>query len=73
MTLDQLIDIHDVMIEDANAHFPKPLDKALLTSIKPQLKLVETPELNFYGAEEYLEERLEHFFEHMIAVSETLE
>lgn len=73
MTLDQLIDIHDVMIEDAHAHFPKPLDRALLTSSKPQLKLVETPQVNFYGAEDYLEERLEHFFEHMIEVSETLE
>ncbi len=73
MTLDQIIDVHDVMVDDAEAHFPKPLDKTLLTSIKPQLKLVKTPVVNFYGVEEYLEERLEHFFEHMLEVSGALE
>ena len=70
MTLDQIINVHDTMVGDVDSQFPKPLPKEILTSIKPQLHLVSKPKVNSYYAEDYLEERLESFFEHIVAIAD---
>lgn len=71
MTLDQIIGVHDEMVSDLENDFPKPLAKETLNLIKPKLTLVKTPQPKPpYYAEEFLEERLEHFFNHLIEISD---
>lgn len=64
MTLDQIIDVHDEVIGEAEAHFPKPLGRHQFKN-KPQLKIVTNPKVDTYYSEEYLQDRLGHFLKNI--------
>ena len=67
MTLNEIINLHNVLVNSEELSFPKPLPKNILTSIHPQLKLVGKPKVQQeYFAEDYLAERLEEFFDYLL-------
>ena len=45
MTLDQIIDVHDKVVGEAEAHFPKPLSRHQIKE-KPKLTIVKIKKLN---------------------------
>jgi hypothetical protein len=64
MTIDQLINLHDEVVNEAEAHFPKPLGRHQIKG-KPQLTIVENVESKPYLAEDYLKEKLGDFLKKM--------
>ena len=68
MTLDQIIDVHDKVVGEAEAHFPKPLSRHQIKE-KPKLTIVKNKEVKPYEAEDYLQERLGSFFKKMEKLS----
>jgi hypothetical protein len=68
MTLDQIIDVHDQVVGETEAHFPKPLGRHQIKE-KPKLTIVKNEEVKPYEAEDYLQERLGSFFKKMEKLS----
>ena len=64
MTLDQIIDVHDKVVGEAEAHFPKPLGRQQFQG-KPQLTIVDSSVDKPYEAEDYLKEKFGDFLKRM--------
>ena len=67
MTLNEIINLHNILTNSEEVSFPKPLPKNILTLMNPELKLVKPPRYEQeYYAEDYLAERLEEFFDYLL-------